>query len=79
MDEELQKIDELESLVKDGNKKHYFFFRKKEEIERKRMLIIERASDILFQLLREERAYEKRDYGLELSREFPPEVYLSQD
>ena len=79
--EELQKIEKLKSLLKGGKKHSFFesfFFKGEEELERKRISIIERASDILYQLLREERAYKNRDHELELLIEFPPDVYLSR-
>ncbi len=76
--EELRKIEELESLLKDGGEKRSFFFKRKEDLERKRIWIIERATDILYELLREERAYKNRDHKLEILTEFPPDVYLSR-
>lgn len=59
--EELEKINEIEDIVKNGKIKNYFsfFHRNQEELLNKRIGILGRSCEILYEILRGARAYQE--------------------
>lgn len=75
-EEEIEKINEVERILVEGKSRSYslFYERKEKELARKKITILGRCCEILYQMLREGRASRDEDTFKEVS-----ELILSDD